>query len=324
MSSPRWILRSGTCSAGFLTPTFSPPAIERLIPHVSEFTSQCIDRVIETGEIDFVVDIANPVPAMMTMILLGLPLEDWQGYADPMHKLICTRPGTPEFERAVVGQEWMFDAMARAVAERRTKPNGDALSQIVEAEVDGRRLNDEEIVKLIFTVISGGVDTTTALLSNAVEFLDRNPEVRQQLIDDPELLPLATEEFLRFVTPVQAFSRTVAQEVDIEQQRLCPGDRVLMSFASANRDETEFPDPDSFVIDRSPNRHIAFGMGKHRCIGSSLARQEFQLMLQGILERMPDYRIDRSRTERYPSKGLVNGWIHLPATFTPGARAGSG
>lgn len=304
-----------------LTPTFSPPAIEKLIPHVHAFSTECIDDVIESGRIDFVDDLANPVPAKMTMLLLGLPLEDWRGYADPMHKLIFTRPGTPEFDEAVRGQEWMFEAMGRAVADRRANPTGDVLSEIVETEVDGYRPTEEEIVKLLFTVISGGVDTTTALLSNAVEYLDRHRDVRQRLIDDPELLPAATEEFLRHFTPVQNVARTIAKDVEIEGTQLCPGDRVLMSFASANFDDDEFPDADAFVLDRSPNRHVAFGMGKHRCIGAALARNEFQAMLEEVLNRMPDYEIDRSGIEQYPSKGIVNGWIHLPATFAPGTRS---
>ena len=213
----------------------------------------------------------------------------------------------------------MFDAMTRAVAERRADPTDDILSEIVETEVDGYKPTEEEIVKLLFVVISGGVDTTTALLSNALEFLDRNVDIRQRLIDDPALLPDATEEFLRHFTPVQNVARTVARDVEIDDERLCPGDRVLMSFASANFDEAEFPDADSFVIDRSPNRHLAFGMGKHRCIGAALARNEFQAMLQEVLTRIPDYKIDRSGAVQYPSKGIVNGWIHLPATFTPTA-----
>ena len=170
------------------------------------------------------------------------------------------------------------------------------------------------------TIINGGVDTTTVLLANALEYLDRNHDLRRRLVDEPALLPSATEEFLRYFSPVQAFSRTVARDVELGGQQLERGDRVLLCFGSANRDESEFPAADEFVADRFPNRHVAFGLGKHRCIGSTLARTEFMIMLDEVLARMPDYEIDRDASERYVSLGIVNGWIRMPGRFTPGPR----
>jgi cytochrome P450 len=170
-------------------------------------------------------------------------------------------------------------------------------------------------------VINGGVDTTTSLLANAIELLDRDHELRARLVADPELIQPATEEFLRYFSPVQAFARTVAQDVELEGATLRRGDRALMCFGAVNRDGDEFPDADAFIPDRFPNRHVAFGLGKHRCIGSTLARAEFAIMLRQILARMPDFEIDRSRTTRYPSLGIVNGYITMPASFTPGSRS---
>jgi cytochrome P450 len=134
------------------------------------------------------------------------------------------------------------------------------------------------------------------------------------------MIPAATEEFLRYFSPVHAFSRTVARDTELDGQKLHPGERVLLCFGSANRDDAQFPEPDTFVPDRFPNRHVAFGLGKHRCIGSTLARHEFAVMLEEVLRRVPDYKLDRARMKRYPSIGIVNGYVTMPGRFTPGQR----
>jgi len=305
-----------------LNPLFAPQPVERLKPKLLEFTTACLDRHIESGTIDFVLDLANPVPAQATLAFLGLPLDDWAKYAEPAHEVVYTRPGTPEFAKAVEGQQWMFEALSLAVAERRRNPRDDNLSSIIGSEIDGRSLEDGEIVSLLGTIINGGVDTTTALLANAVEFLDRERGLRTRLIENPTLIGSATEEFLRYFSPVQTFARTVARDTELDGEHLRRGDRVLMCFGAVNHDESEFREADRFVLDRRPNRHVAFGLGKHRCIGSTLARAEFAVMLEQILQRLPDYEIDRSATKRYPSLGIVNGYITMPGRFTPGDRTG--
>jgi cytochrome P450 len=300
-----------------LNPMFAPAAIARLHPALAEFTNTAIDACAESGSIDFVLDLANPVPAQATLAFLGLDLDDWQRFAEPAHEVVYSRPGSAEFQRAVEGQQWMFETVAAAVIERRRRAREDNLSRIVHADIDGRTFTDEEIVSLLGTIINGGVDTTTALFANAIEYLDRNHALRDLLIAQPELIPSATEEFLRYFTPVQAFARTVARDTELGDQVLKRGDRVLMCFASANRDDREFPHADEFVPDRQPNRHVAFGIGKHRCIGSTLARAEFATMLETTLRRIPDFRVVRSETVRYPSLGIVNGYVSMPARFTP-------
>jgi cytochrome P450 len=312
MDPPEW-----NAFRRMLNPMFAPAAIERLQPDLERFTEAAIDARASTGTIDFVLDLANPVPAQVTLAFLGLELDDWPRFAEPAHEVVYTRPGTPEFQRAVDGQQWMFETLAQAVTDRRRSPRDDNLSRIVHADVDGRTFGDDEVVSLLGTIVNGGVDTTTALFANAIELLDRDHDLRDRLVAAPELIPLATEEFLRYFSPVQAFARTVAREVELGDQQLHRGDRVLMCFASANRDRSEFPDPDEFVAERQPNRHVAFGMGKHRCIGSTLARAEFAIMLAATLRRIPDFTVDRAATVRYPSLGIVNGYVSMPASFRP-------
>jgi len=184
---------------------------------------------------------------------------------------------------------------------------------------EGDRLSDREIFILALQVIAGGVDTTTALTSNALVYLDENRAVRRRLIEDPGLLPTACEEFMRLASPVQALCRTAARDVEIGGQQIRAGERIMFAFASANRDTREFADPDSIQVDRFPNRHLGFGIGMHRCIGSTFARMMFGVMMGAILERLPDYSIDHGRAAHYPTMPAVNGWKSIPAAFTPAA-----
>jgi cytochrome P450 len=140
---------------------------------------------------------------------------------------------------------------------------------------------------------------------------------------DPSLLPVACEEFLRFYTPEQAGARTVTQHAELGGRTLERGDRVLLAWSSANRDGERFEEPDEFLLERKPNRHMSFGYGVHRCLGSHLARKEFEVFFQEVFRRMPDYKIDRERTHTYPDVGLMFGFQEMPATFTPGQPEGT-
>jgi cytochrome P450 len=165
------------------------------------------------------------------------------------------------------------------------------------------------------------VDTTSALLANTIHWLDGHPEARQRLIEDPSAIPVAGEEFLRVFSPVQALARNVAVDAVVGTTELPAGSRVLVSWAAANLDEREFPDADQVVLDRFPNRHQAFGLGQHRCVGSNLARVEFEVALGTLLRRLGDYRVLEGRAARYPTVGTNNGWMSIEIEFTPGRRA---
>ncbi len=169
-------------------------------------------------------------------------------------------------------------------------------------------------------LISGGTGTTASLVSQVLVWLHQHQDVRARLAADPSLLDKAIEEFLRFFSPTQALARTVTRDTEFHGCPMKQGDRVLVSWSSANRDETMFEDPDQINIDRWPNRHTAFGIGVHRCAGSHLARKMAHSVLSQILERMPDYEIDTSNLQRYPDQGTNVGYRSIPATFTPGER----
>lgn len=312
-----------------LNPWFSPARLDQWEGQVKRWTAECIDRHIHTGRIDFVMDLGNPVPAMFTVALLGLPVEDWQRYAEPQHLNVSyPTPGENDphraamHKRAAEGLQWCAMQIAALIPQRRADPGTDLLSFLATADAGGRKLGDEEIVAIAMLTLAGGVDTTTALLACALLHLHRHPEHRRRLIEQPELLPIATEEFLRYYSVVQGLARTVTRDVEVGGQKLAAGERVFINWASANFDPERFENPDEFILDREPNRHAAFGLGSHRCLGSTFARVEFQIMLGEVLRRMPDFVIDEAACEPYEAIVNANGYVRMPATFTPAAKAG--
>lgn len=300
-----------------LNPYFSPTATRAFEPFIRQLTDSLLDRVSASGRIDLVLDLGNPVPAIATMKLLGLPLDDWEAYAEPIHTMSSIPPTDPDYGRCIAAIQHMTGVMAGMLPRVREEPTDGLLSGLANATVNGAPLPDGEVVLIAMLVTQGGVDTTTALLSNALSWLDEHRDQRQRLIDEPALMEHATEEFLRVFAPVQGLARTVTEDVEVAGQKMRAGERVLLSFASANRDPKVFTNPGEILLDRFPNPHTSFGLGIHRCIGSHFARSWFRTMLQAVLTRMPDYAIDREATHRNHAIGYINGFVNMPATFTP-------
>jgi cytochrome P450 len=305
-----------------LNPFLSPAAVVQWQPLIDDFTRACIDDVIETGRLDFVDDFANVVPAVLTMAMLGLPLVDWEIYCEPAHMQVYTAPDSPNFDHMLETTSRMVERLAEYVQLRKTEPRPGMITALLNAKVMGEFLPDEGIIGTVTLLIGGGFDTTTSLLAGALDWLDTRTEERARLVDDADYLSSATEEFLRYFTPAQGGGRTVTQDCEVAGFTFAAGDRMFLSYALCNHDPASFPDPDEIVLDRFPNPHAAFGLGVHRCIGSNLARLDFKLMLREALRRIPDYRIDPAGKEQYESIGTINGYKHLPATFTPGRREG--
>jgi cytochrome P450 len=302
---------------------FAPEAIEALKPKMVEFTDYCIDRHIESGTIDLVLDLASPVPAMMTLEFMGVPVDEWEKYAEPMHAMIYTPPNSPEHEKVRQGLGSLHRKIAATIADRKARPRDDFISYLTQSQIEGRPISEEQLLEILNLVVAGGVDTTTSLIANSLEYLDRHPDLRQKLLDDPDLMLSAMEEFLRYFTPVQALARTATKDVELGGQEVKKGERILMCWAGANHDPEAFEHPEEVILDRFPNRHTAFGLGIHRCIGSNFARAEFLIVLERVLRRMTDYRIIRNAIVKYETIGVVNGYVKMPATFTPGRRVGA-
>lgn len=308
-----------------LNPYLSPAAVKRWEPFVHEITRACIDDHIETGRIDFVEDVANVVPAVLTLAMLGVRLEKWTLYNEPAHALVYTRPDSPEAPRMRELYMAMGVDLFTNLNEIREHPRPGIIDALAKLRIDGEAPPDIELLGMLNLLIGGGFDTTTALTAHALEWLAQHPAERTRLSRDREtLLNPATEEFLRYFTPAPGDARTIAEDMEIFGTRFQEGQRLWLSWAMANRDPALFTDPDSVILDRKGNRHFSFGLGVHRCIGSNVARTVFKSMLSAVLDRMPDYRCVPEGTVHYDSIGVIQGMRHLPATFAPAPRSGPG
>jgi len=300
-----------------LQPWFTPTASVEWRRRVERWAHDCIAPHLGEGRIDLVLDLANPVPAMFTLALVGLPVDEWERFAGPLHDLVHAAPGSPEKLHARAEVAGLREALRRLVGARRRHRVEDLASAVAHAEIGGAPITEEQAVSTLFAVVSGGVDTTTALLANAFSWLDEHRDVRMRLIEQPSLRPAAREELLRFFSPAPATARTVVHDVEIAGAQLRRGDRVLLSWAAANRDGAVFADPDELDLARDTKQHVAFGFGPHRCIGAPVARTTFDAVVDVVLDTIPDYAVDRAGAEPYRRVGAVNGWVSIPATFTP-------
>jgi cytochrome P450 len=307
-----------------LNPYFSPASIQNLKPAVTELTTHFIDQFIEAGSADLVLDLANPVPAIVTLDLLGFPRDEWERFADPIHKMVFMLRGHPEYEETHKGLVWILEQIRARITELRRSPADDLISDMIRHEAGGTPFSDLEIEEMIFIALAGGVDTTTALLANTFVYLSDHPDERRRLQENPSLIDSACEEFLRVFTPVQALARTLTSTTEVCGVEMHKGDRALLAWASANRDPDQFPDPDDIKLDRFPNRHCSFGIGIHRCLGSNLARAEYKIIVTELLRRLPDYQVVAGQARQYKRIGTVNGWEVVPVSFTPGVREGAG
>jgi cytochrome P450 len=309
-----------------LNPYLSPAAAAQWKPMIAELTRACLDEHIETGEIDFVEDLANIVPAVLTMGMLGLPLRDWHVYCEVAHAGAGTSPGAANYDHVRQLAMKAFALMQASVREIREEPRPGLINALLTSDALAElNPSEEDVIGSAMLLIGGGFDTVTALIANVLEWLSQHPEERERLSRERDtLLDSATEEFLRYFTPAQGNGRTVKADAVVDGVELKEGERVLLSWAMANRDPALFECPHALQMDRTRNRHFSFGIGVHRCIGSNVARADFKTMLMGVLDTIPDFVCTPGGAVHYDSAGIVNGLKHLPATFTPRPRRGPG
>jgi cytochrome P450 len=306
-----------------LSELLAPRAAERLRPRVRHWTTYFVDQFIEVGACEFTHDLSVPVPGAVTLEWLGFPESDWRMIAGAFHDMAAYSHGTPEYKRAQMSFGDVMTRIREEVGVREREGQDDAMTSIVYHEIDGVRIPRATAESIVFMTVGGGVDTTTALIGAALLHLSQFPDDRRRLLDEPDLIASATEEFLRFYPPARTHARTVREDVEFAGCAMRSGERVLLSEFASGRDESAFENADRFVIDRNPNRHLSFGAGIHRCVGSHLARIEFAEVLGTVLRRLPDFEIDRDAVVEYPNWAVIGGWARLPATFTPGPREGT-
>ncbi|WP_181782864.1 cytochrome P450 [Pseudonocardia pini] len=285
-----------------------------------------IDQVIESGACDMVYDLASPMVGAVVLEWLGFPQEDWRRISQSFHDAVGYAPSDPRAQKAFgelagfqeprISEE--IAIRQRELAEGRVRD--DVMGFLVSQEIDGAPMTTEMAEGMVRLLIAGGVDTTASGSTSAFVHLYQHPEHRQALIEDPSLWDTAVDEFLRRYPPVLGHARTVVKPVTVGGYEMAPGERVLVSEASACWDADQFDRADEVVLDRTPNRHAAFGLGIHRCAGLHLARLMFRILVERVLERMPDYVVAEDQLHRYAEQSGMAGWTSVPATFTPGPR----
>ena len=290
---------------------FTPRRIASLEPHIETLVKDLLDQTPEAGNWEFVSGFAGPLPAIVIADMLGVPRDDRDQFRAWSTTLIQSNPVRGEFGAGLDAAAALYEYFTAFLAERRAHPQDDLMTALVQAEVDGEYLSEEELLGFCLLLLVAGHETTTNLLSNSAVVLAQHPDVRQQLADDPELVPAAVEELLRFDSPVQGLARTLTAPVELHGESMQTGDTVLLLFGSANRDDHAFPHADRFDVNRHPERQVAFGRGIHFCLGASLARLEARIALQTLLTRRPDWDVDLDAAVRLHS-GPIRGYISLP------------
>ena len=279
---------------GLVSRGFTPRRVGDHAAKIRQICRELVDAIAPKGRCDFVAEVAAPLPMMLIGDLLGVEPEDrlmLQRWSD---ELIAgtSMTATPEAMASAVRAFGEYaEYNRRVVADRRAHPREDMMSVLVEAVIDGEKLSDDDLLQEGLLILVGGNETTRHVLTGGAEALCRHPDQRRKLVEDPSGIPTAVEEMLRWVTPIQNMNRTATRDTEVRGQRIRAGDKLLLLYPSANRDERVFADPFRFDAARDPNPHLAFGFGAHFCLGASLARLELRLLFEELLPRVPDMRL---------------------------------
>ena len=304
-----------------LDPIFAPRQVAVLEESLTASVNELIDRFIDRGEVDFAAEFSTLFPTRVFLDLLGLPVDELPRFLALKDGII--RPnvvvgstfGSPE---SVAHQKRTAEAIYayfdEVLDERELERRDDLLSRFLDASVDGQRLTREDILDICFLFLIAGLDTVTASLDCLFAYLAEHPDQRRQLVDDPSLVPAAIEELLRWETPVMGVVRVALEDTEVSGCPVHEGDMVMVMLSSVNTDEAELPDADVVRFDREANRHLAFGGGVHRCLGSHLARLELRVALREWHRRIPEYAVAEGHNLAYTSG--IRSIDHFPMTFT--------
>jgi cytochrome P450 len=309
---------------------FTPRAVNHMEPKIREMTNKILDRIADKDSCDFVLEVSSQLPLAAICGMMGLKEEHWPLMFELSNKVLGS--GDPEYQTDIPEEERGSDEAAfetvqqgrmqivgffgEAMNDRRANPGGDDLiSILLEAEVDGEKLTDYDILAFCFLLILAGNETTRNAISGGLQVLCENPDQKAKLINDMSLMDSAVEEMLRWTSPVVHMARQCTADTVIRGKTIKEGDRLLMWYPSVNRDEDIFPDPYRFDITREPNEHLAFGIGEHFCLGAGFARKEMKVMFEELFRRFPDIELD-GQPERLRSN-FIGGIKHMPVRYTP-------
>lgn len=321
MDNPAHAMRRTLVSKGF-----TPRRVLATEPGLRELCDELIDAVCELGECDFVSDLAAPLPMAVIGGMLGVEREDWPALLQWSDEMVTSQGGSASMEKL----QKAFDAsMAyrayalKVIADRRRQATDDLISVLTHAEVGGKGLDDDELVMESLLILIGGDETTRHVISGGFEQILRDQVQRQMLIDQPDLLPGAVEEMIRWVSPIKNMCRTVVSDLHFHGADMKAGQKLMLLYESANRDESHFESANVFDVTRAINDHLAFGLGTHFCLGANLARMEIRVMVSRLLERLPDMALASDEPLPLRPANFVSGPERMPVTFTPTSRVGA-
>jgi cytochrome P450 len=304
---------------GLASAAFTPRRVEVLRGHIQEIADDLLDRVQTQGRMDIIADFAAPMPAIVTAEMLGVPTEDHENlkkWSTDFAEMLGNFQHNPDrIPRVLESTNNLTDYFQKAIDGMREHPREGLIQAFMTAEIDGDRLTDEEIVANCIVTMVGGQETTTNLIGNGLLTLMRNPTQLAQLRDNPSLINSAVEELLRYESPSQHTGRIAREDVQIGDRQIAKGQAVMAIMAAANRDPERFPDPDQLILDRTDNKHLAFGWSSHFCFGAPLARMEGQIAFETLLRRLPDLELVPEPLTWRNNSGL-RGLMALPVTFS--------
>jgi cytochrome P450 len=286
---------------------FGPRVIVGLTPKIEAIANELCDQMEASGKMDGLHHFASPLPIIVIAEMLGIPLEDRKRFKEWSDALVGNNS-----ERYYQCQQEMSVYFTAIADQRRIEPQDDLISRLVRAKTDGEQLSDLEVIGFCILLLVAGNETTTNLISSALFMIDSYTDAKEQLLENRSLVPQALEEVLRYCSPVQTMIRTVKKTTVLRGQTLTPGQMVNIWIGSANHDEDLFERPDIFDIHRSPIPHLAFGHGIHFCLGAQLARLESKIAIQTLLNRFPEFHLDRSHSLERIDSWLMFGIKQMP------------
>jgi cytochrome P450 len=299
---------------------FTPAAVERLAPIIQGVVDEAVDAALARGGMDVMHDLAYPLPVTVIAHMLGVPPEDrdrfkqWSTDISATAGNIMANLDAEHHERALRSQRELVGYLEKVVAARRTDPRDDLLTEMAKAEEQGDRLSEAELFANAMLLLNAGHETTTNLIGNGTWALLCHPDEIRRLTQDPSLADRAIEEVLRFDSPVQFTTRIVKEDMPLGGKTLKAGQLALLLLGAANRDPAQFPDPDRLDVGRADNKHVAFGLGPHFCLGAPLARLEGRIVAQTLLRRLPGLRL-AGPTPEYRDNFNLRGLKALPVAF---------
>ena len=296
-----------------LLPAFTPAAIQKLEPRTRGLCRELLQPLSNGGKCDGAVDYAQAIPVRVIAHMLGISEHAGDQFRKWIHEFFeLGITDAAILERSVAEVSAFFN---REIAARRASPGDDLISYLLDARIEGQPLGDDDINGTLRLLLFAGIDTTWSAIGTCLWHLATHADDRKRLVDDPQLIPTAIEEFLRAYAPV-TMAREIVKETEINGCPFREGEMVMLAFGAANRDPTMFPDADRVIVDRAVNRHAAFGLGIHRCIGSTLARMEMRVALEEWLAKFPDFVLTPGAAVKW-SAGTVRGPRQLPITLGP-------